>query len=386
MAVINMSAPARGTAQHGQPAVLFIDDVGWDCFFQLAAGLKRAGIRTIRVTRSRRTRTASLLLFDRAIHHSDSAGHLDLPGILEGEDIIDVQMTENMVTAAGKEFTLLPRTQRTEAWTRRAAVMDKLLVAERLGELGFFTPPVLTGPNADADQIIQRLGLPVMRKLRTASGGEGMSIVRTREELETLLTKDQRSDSYFFERCIEGRQLQVAGVFGDGDDAVVTYETLQRRSALAPASLIRTIDDPGLVETGRAAVKALGIAGMININVIRDAEGRDWIHDVNPRVFGSFMAFRTVGVDLLQAYVEWLRTTPGLPADRQGDENSLVVFPAAFRTDSGGSPSWKINGILRAAGSYRHWAGPRYVAYEIGRQLVYEMKRRLNRQGWPPTR
>jgi hypothetical protein len=166
---------------------------------------------------------------------------------------------------------------------------------------------------------------------------------------------------------------------GGTDSIVVTYETLQRRGAHQPASRIRMIDDPGLVETGRAAFEALGISGLANINLIRDVDGREWIHDVNPRVFGSFLAFRQVGVDLQRAYVDWLLDSslhgPGLAVDGP----SITVFPAAYRADLGVGRLGAVAGFLRVAYPYARWAGLRYVAYEVGRQLVHEIEHRLDR-------
>ena len=376
MAGTGTSILARRSTRKGQPAVLFIDDVGWDCFFQLAAGLRRAGIRTVRITRWNRSRATALLFFDRTIQLADGTDHIDLPEILEGERIMDVQMTEAMAVDAGKGFTLLPQSRLTEGWNQRVSVMDKLLVARRLGEVGLCTPRVLSGLDLSAGQIVRELGLPVLRKLRVGSGGEGMSVIDTREGLDALLAEGPPSDGYFFEQFVEGRELQVGGVFGGAEDVVVTFETLQRRGAHQPASRIRMIDDPALVQTGRAAVEALGVSGLANINLIRDVEGREWIHDVNPRVFGCFMAFRGVGVDLQRAYVDWLLHSSRRDPVPATVGPSITVFPAAYRADLEVGRVGAVAGFLRVAYPYVRWAGLRYVAYELGRQLVHEIEHR----------
>ena len=278
--------------------------------------------------------------------------------------------------AAGKAFTSLPPSLRTEAWNQRAAGTDKLLVSQRLREVGLDVPRVLSGLDADAGRIVRELGLPVVRKLRVGSGGEGMSIVDAREELDALLAEGPPSDRYFFEQFIEGAELQIGGVFGGRENVVVTYETLQRRGAHQPACRIRVIDDPGLEETGRAVAEALGISGFMNVNLIRDADGREWIHDVNPRVFGSFMAFRRVGVDFQR------RTSVG-------SSMLLAVAPVSPRTvrasrsfppPTGRSYRWAGRapspGSCRVAYPYVRWAGLRYVAYELGRQLLHEIEHR----------
>jgi len=384
--------------------VLFVDDGCWDSFFLLAAGIKRAGIRTVRITNSPRTRGAALLLFDRTMHFEDGADLIGLAEMLEGEHIVDVQMTEGVAAALGQGILAMPETRHTREWFRRVAVMDKLFVEERLREVGLFAPAVLHGPDLDASQIIEHLGLPVVHKTRTGSGGEGVSIITSRRELESHLTGGHHSDETFFEQYVEGRQLQFGGIFGFGDsDVAVTFETLERREALAPASQIRLVDEQSFAATGHKVVRALGLTGILNINAIRDAEGRDWIHDVNPRAFGSFMGLRPAGVDLLRAYIDWILNGAIESAPRNGSRGSHLVekkpqvgtaggddqlpaaesypvFPAAFRSHAGNEglfrSSWRF---ARGAHPYLRWVGPRYVAYETGRQVPHEMGRLLNR-------
>jgi hypothetical protein len=385
-------APISGV-QKGQPTVLFVEDGGWESFVQLAVGIRRAGIRTIRVTTSPRSLASSLSLFDRTIHLRSLSDLGDLAALLDGEEITDMQMTENVAEAVSKGILMMPRNGRTNAWTRRLGAMDKTFVATRLREFGLSTPRIMTGPHVKVSHIVEELGLPVVRKLRIGSGGDGVSIITSREELEELLANDQHSDQYFFEEYVEGRELQFGGVFGGRrDDVIVTYETLQRRGALAPASQIRLLADAGMIETGRRIIAALGITGIMNINVIRDATGRDWVHDVNPRVFGSFLAFRPAGIDLLQSYIHWVFDSaqgPGkpasrattqreqLPRSRPGGENSeFLVFPAAFRNQRvDENPFRTIGRFCRGAYPYVRWVGPRYVAYEAGRQLLFEIGR-----------
>ena len=52
----------------------------------------------------------------------------------------------------------------------------------------------------------------------------------------------------------------------------MTYRTLDRRCDMGPASTVRCIEDLPLERTGELVARTLGIDGMINVNVIRDAE------------------------------------------------------------------------------------------------------------------
>jgi hypothetical protein len=169
-----------------------------------------------------------------------------------------------------------------------------------------------------------------------------------------------------------------------------------------------------MAETGRGVVDALGITGIMNLNVIRDGDGRDWIHDVNPRVFGSFIAFRPRGIDLLQSYADWVlkssqpevmrpkisagprgrgdtdgslaMPSDGMPPAKQPgrakDSSSFFVFPAAFRdTSDDENPFPSMWRYFQSARPYLRWVGLRYFAYETMLQLQFEWKRLRERRG-----
>ncbi len=380
----------RRVIRMGAPSVLFVDDGCWESFFLLAGGIRKAGIRTVRITSAPWTWGASCLLFDRTIRFNHLTDLVDLARMLSGEQILDIQMTERVAAAVKQGLVEMPDVSQASDWSRRVLMMDKIFVQERLEEIGLFAPLVLRGPDLDASQIMERLGLPVVHKTRTGSGGEGVSIVTSPEKLDALLADGHDPENHFFEQYVDGRQLQFGGVFGGhGFDVAVTFETLQRGEGLAPASHVRLVDDTALLATGLKVVSEFGLTGMMNLNAIRDADGRDWIHDVNPRVFGSFMSFRPAGIDLLQAYVNWVlrieSTSPATTAPAHfrhptSDVESYPVFPAAFRSHADGETILQsVRRFLRGALPYSGGAGWRYVLYEAGRQLSHELGRLLDR-------
>jgi ATP-grasp domain len=351
-----------GTAR----TVLFVDERGWDCFFQLAAGARRAGFRSVRVTLERPSRVASYLCFDRTIGLGSPADLADLGDRLAGEDVVDVQVVETLANGTFDGLLGTGSTTGVDRLSRRTVAADKLAVAERLAEAGCAVPRWLPGAGATAAGIVDELGLPVVSKVRTGSGGQGVAVLRTRDEVGAALRDGADSPDHFFERFVDGRALQFAGVVGEEGIAAVTYETITRKSPMGPASEVVCVDDPQLFDTGRRVCEALGISGLVNINVIRGDDGHDWIHDVNPRVWGSFLAFRAVGVDLMGAYFAWLRGDPLPEAPRPlGHAKKLPVFPALIDGDL--HPGSRIGApwrFCRTASPYLRWVGPRYVAYE----------------------
>ncbi len=130
-----------------------------------------------------------MLLFDRTVRFNQLGELAELAEMVEGEHIVDVQMTESVAPGVGQGILKMPPTRHTREWFRRVAVMDKLFVEEQLRELGLSAPPVLHGPDLEASQIIRQLGLPVVHKTRSGSGGEGVSIINSQQELEALLRR-----------------------------------------------------------------------------------------------------------------------------------------------------------------------------------------------------
>ncbi len=362
-----MSPSSTGAA----PTVLFIDEFAWDCFFQLAAGLRSHGFRTVRATLAPPNRLASALCFDRTIRLAGPSSLRSLPDQLADENVVDIQVVEALAMAATDSLSSLPPTTRRAEWARRMDAVDKPAVLERLRAGGLSTPPAVAGTDVTAEGIVAALGLPVVHKPRVASSGDGVTVLQSRPEVDGLLRAGGHSAAHVFERYVTGRPIQFAAVLdADGSGPSVTYETLSRKGQNGPASQIRCLDDGQLDRLGRRVAADLGIVGLINVNVIRDAEGGDWIHDINPRVWGSFVAFRAVGVDFLRTYVDLLEGRAlGCSGRRPCSGTELAVFPGAFRTARSGRSRWHRDScFLRQLPDYRRWVGSRYAAYELACQ------------------
>jgi hypothetical protein len=363
--------------------VLFVDERDWGCFFQLEAGLRRAGYRTVRVTLSA-PGLSRHLCFDRTVH-VDSPSDLDrLPAIVARENIVDVQVVDSLALPTYQHLSRIPGFEIPDHWGFRTQAVDKYAASQMLRRHGLWTPDTVLASASSPKDVVAALGLPVVHKPRTGSGGQGVSLVRTLDELHHKLSDQCCIDNYFFEQFIEGRHLQFAGVVDEGRLILgVTYETLLRRDGFGPAVDVACIEDADLAQTGLQAAASLGINGMVNINVIKDAHGRYLVHDVNPRVWGSFTAFRGVQLDFLAAYVDWLQGTERTSCRQEASVRTrLQVFPGALdgrqaTRVSGGTTS--RSGFVRTALPYLRWVGSRYVAYETTRHLRRRFSRSTRR-------
>ncbi len=362
------SAPSKVPA-----TVLFVDEHGWDCFFQLGAGLRRAGLRAVRVTTGAPSRSAGLC-FARTIRIEGASELVRLGELLVDERISDVQVVDALATETFAALEDVTPDARQSRWDARAASVDKFLVSKRLSEQGLTVPATMGAAGADASAVIEVLGLPVVHKLRVGSGGSGITFVDSASALRQLCEQGGHDDLHFFERFVEGRHLQF-GAIVDGGRTVeaVTFESLGRATSNGPASRVLELDDEPLAATGQRIAAVLGIDGFLNVEVIRDADGQDWIHDVNPRVWGSFAAFRATGSDLLGSYVHWLEGSPHPIRRSPRGGIRLDVFPGAIdelRSSSGVARD--ALGFLRAVTPYLRWIGPRYVVYETNQHFRWK--------------
>jgi ATP-grasp domain-containing protein len=356
----------------GPSTVLFVDNRNWGCFFQLESGLRRSGFRTVRVTTGEVSRTASALCFDRTVRLDSADELVRLPELLAGENIIDVQVVESLAVATFGALATMPESPHRAAWARRRAAVDKLYVSDILHRRGLHTPETVPAYLTSAEYVADVLGLPVVHKPRRGAGGSEVAIVRTMMDLREILASESSTEDYFFERYVEGDQLQFSGVIAKGRALLsATYRTVERRCDMGPASAIKCIDDLPLELTGELVARTLGIEGMINVNVIRDSEGRDWVHDVNPRVWGSCLAFRMASLNFHQAYVAYLQgTAPAAVSCRPMAGSELTVFPAAVEGSAmSGANGFALVPFAKGVWPYLRWLGPRYAAYESVRHL-----------------
>jgi D-ala D-ala ligase C-terminus len=351
------------------PAVLFVDECVVVPFVQLAVMLRRAGYRTIRVT-TRRSRIESARLhrvaYDRVLRVSrpDLAR---LGQILCTEQIVDVQCVEGLAVETYRGLSDSALVPPAFAWHGRMAVLDKMALGEQLDLLGVLRPPSVAG-DTPTEVIATKLGLPVVMKPRVGSSGVGISILETFGELECAVESIVDPSAVFFERHIAGERVNYCAVVGpDGSERDMTYVTVESGPQVGSPSLrISCEQDAGLIQIGRRVAAVLPTQGLLNLDAIRDAEGRYWCHDVNLRVWGGFFAPRRTGLDLSSAYLRWL--SDHTRATSPEAESEVRLFPGHLIN---AVRSGRVRGLLGSAhedaANVRRRLGGRYVAYELSR-------------------
>ncbi len=361
--------PAAGS-RPGPPAVVFVDDLRWDAFAQLSPRLRRAGLRTVRVSTEdgRSSNLASRLLFDRyEAADASSAGRI-LREVFATENVVDVQFVEPLGELVRSCMDVLPP-EVVETLGARLAAIDKVGTSQRLQRAGVRTPDLALVDSMRATDAASHFGFPLVTKRRVGCGGDHVHFARSADELALIEAAwgGDRSDRYY-ERFIVGEKLNYSAAVGP---AGVTHEATYRVSRwIQPAGTateIETLADSGLADLGRRTAGVLGLQGLVNLDVIRDPEGRDWVLDVNARAFGGLANFLRLGVDFADGYLVslGLRAAPTTPCTAPPDRR-VVLFPANL-----GDPRYRSSlvkmtfAFVRGSCPYAFRLGLRYWLSEL---------------------
>jgi hypothetical protein len=352
------------------PAVLFADDGTWDCFFHLAARLRRAGIRTLRLTTEelRRAETALGLVFDHSVRYQTDADLAGLRAIVERYTIVDVQPTETVAELAYSFVDGLGAPHHLHRWAMRPAMIDKPTISAALGSGGLCVPETLLAADVEPRVAVERLGLPIVMKERIGTGGTGVSIVDTLADLEVRSAVAARESDIdvFYERYVAGDAFSYGGLATEqGIVLGATYAVCGRATPLSPPTAVESVDSPEIDEVGAAVVATTGLLGLLNLNLIRDAAGVYWVHDVNPRAWGTLPTCSALGADFGTAYVRWLQGAPNAVSHSDPGVGPVFIFPGALRVlpRSGGERRAFFRWLL----AQRKLCGIGFILVEIAR-------------------
>ncbi|HVA02339.1 MAG TPA: ATP-grasp domain-containing protein [Acidimicrobiales bacterium] len=349
----------------GTPTVVFVDDGKWNAFHQLAPGLRRGGVRTVRASTEglRRTRVSSRLLFDRYAVLPHDPRPDALTEILAGENVVDIQFTESLAELVG-ECTDQLRPRVAEQLVRRLAMVDKVVASKLFTQAGVRTPAMIPVAEITAEEAVEKFGLPIVVKGSIGFGGEGVAIAHELDDLVEAIADDGDGPGcQFFEQFVVGEKLDYAAAVGPtGIEQELAYRIVRWNQPVGRATEVETIDDPQLVAFGRKVLEVVGCTGLANMDVIRDGQGLDWLIDFNPRAFGGSGCFRAAGIDTTEGYLRSIgeHSTPiGRMTPAVGIH--IEVFPTCLEdVIESRSITRTAAAFMRKSFPYLRWMGWRY--------------------------
>ena len=174
-----------------------------------------------------------------------------------------------------------------------ALAMDKVKTKQIWQALGLPTPEsIILSPDADWPAVVERLGLPMVVKPVHEGSTLGITIVDSLEALQAAYREAARYDAAVMaERFIRGEEytvsllgdtelpairVEVPSGFYDYEAKYHSNETLYHLPCGLEAST-----EQALATLCRQAFDAVGGRGWGRVDVMRDAEGRFWLLEVN---------------------------------------------------------------------------------------------------------
>jgi carbamoyl-phosphate synthase large subunit len=168
--------------------------------------------------------------------------------------------------------------------------LDKFLLAERcVGALRVPTTKLLNDEGVSHDW-----DFPVIVKPRRGAGSRGVRVVADRAALEAIA----RDESLIIQAFLPGDEYSV-DVFANATGEVVAAVPRTRTRVDSGVSIAgRTVKDAHLESTAAAVARAIGLAGVANVQLRRDGDGHPALLEVNPRFPGAMPLTIAAGVDM----------------------------------------------------------------------------------------
>lgn len=261
---------------------------------------------------------------------------------------------------------------------QRRLLRDKHLLVEHMGARGVAVPRQLRLDAAfDAAAAVRALGLPAVVKDATGAGGARVRVVETRAELDRAVARARAAGGaggaggeWVVQEYIAGPTCLVGGVFHAGRALrVYAAEKLELHPPrTGPAIRLRSDDHAALVELGSRVVRELGWTGFASVDVIRGADGRYVLLEVNPRLWGSAGAAGVAGVDLFAPFAALLGGVVPAPDLAFAGNRECMVFPRYLL-----SPAYRsLAGARQVLRDLRgdqggEWRDPRFLPHILHR-------------------
>jgi carbamoyl-phosphate synthase large subunit len=179
--------------------------------------------------------------------------------------------------------------------------------------------PIPRSAPLDDDFDQEAFDLPVLVKPRVGSGSRGVRRVDSWEDLGRL-----RDRSLLVQEYLPGPEysLDVLATAAGDVRAVVPRERLRVDSGIAITS--RTIHDEELESIGARAAESVGIAGVANVQVMRDVAGTPRLIEINPRFPGTMPLTVASGVNMPRLALGELLGTPIPPGPLEFREIAMT--------------------------------------------------------------
>ncbi|HLY35264.1 MAG TPA: carbamoyl-phosphate synthase large subunit [Candidatus Limnocylindria bacterium] len=233
---------------------------------------------------------------------------------------------------------------------------DRERFARLLDELGLEGPPGLLASDADGlHRAVERLGLPVIVRPSWVIGGRGIAVLSSPADLDAYLATEV-GWPLRVDQMIAGVELDVDAI-SDGTDWCVPgiLEQLDppgvhsgdSLAVLPPQGLSREVQERAAEAAGRIAL-ALGLRGVLNVQMIVAEDGRVIVIEANPRASRTVpIVAKATGRDVVAAAV---RCALGATLAEVGLAQGLATDGPMVAVKAPVGSLWRLPGVDGALG------------------------------------
>lgn len=370
------------SSAHPPATVIFADDAGWHSFDQVAATLRRRGLRTVRVTLRSQPGPlevgheppfrwlANHLFYDETIVLSEAEGPERLERVLAEEPVADVIVTEPLLLALGLSSPLARKlTARSLAFREMDPdiLLDKFAVNTRLAAAGVGIPQQARVAGLSPARAAKLLGLPLVLKNPIGAAGDGVRIAATAEAATRAIQELGGSSApLFYQQHVEGAVLLYGAVVGpEGPMLEHGFRVEEAQYPLGPSAVVSIDDSADLLAAGRRAAELFGCHGFVSFGFLRSADGQLLHIDANWRVWGMMFSPARLGVDFTAPYIALVTKRPWRsPRPRALPAAQLPVLPfALYAAAAGGSLGAAAASTWAMLATFWTNAGPAYCLH-----------------------
>lgn len=158
---------------------------------------------------------------------------------------------------------------------------------------------------------VDRVRYPVVAKPRTGSGGRGVRIVEGPDDL----VGTPRDGGVILQQLLPGAEYSVDVFVGADGRVGAAVPRLRAKVDSGVAVAGRTLHDPELEDAAARVAALVGLTGVANVQLRRDAGGAPRLLEINPRFPGTMPLTVAAGADIPGMVLDQLRGR-GAPKER----------------------------------------------------------------------
>lgn len=364
--------------------VVFGETIPWGGFEQLAAALRRHGVRVELlacppVRRRGALRRAPRRLLFNAVHTvlrwDGGAAPVDVRAAvpLLGPHVAAVEAADEVAAALQSAGVTDrgPQLRRIGPGQDEGLLYDKLAMTRFAERLGLVVPRTW-------DRLEDAPDGPLVVKRRLGAGGQGVRSVASWAEAAAARQELAPDPSEVFaQELFTGPVAHVAGVARAGEalQAAAYRSEAALGDRLGPPAVVTVIDEPALLAAAGTLLAALAFNGTFCLDFVQDEKTGAWaLIDVNSRIWGSWTALQRAGLDVVGAYLQVLGVARPEPI-------AARARPGAVFSGNPSRPTGRV-GFVAAGRELRDVArllGPRWALFALVERSLEVPGRVLNR-------